>query len=216
MFKKMFYLALVLLINLGFLLPAYEGHTQGTISLPKTGQNQCYNSSGTEIPCAGTGQDGEIKGGVEWPKPRFTLSGDCLNDNLTGLMWAKNANLPNSSKTWQEALDYVASINSGPGLCGYKDWRLPNVNELVSLINFGEAGNKSIWLSKQGFINVQGSDRHSGSGFSNYWSSTTMGDYMAVPAVPADHAWTVGMRHGGVRHYRKSSLSFVWPVRSGK
>lgn len=28
--------------------------------LPDTGQTKCYNSSGTEISCAGTGQDGEV------------------------------------------------------------------------------------------------------------------------------------------------------------
>jgi len=216
MFKKPVYLALFVLINLGFLLTAYEGQTQGVISLPETGQKKCYNSSGTESSCAGTGQDGEIKAGVEWPNPRFTVSGDCVNDNLTGMMWAKNGNLPNGAKTWQGALDYVASINSGSGLCGYKDWRLPNVNELVSLVNFGEAGNKSTWLSSQGFSNVQGSNYHSGSGFSNYWSSTTMEDYMALPAVRPVNAWTVGMRHGAVRFYSKSDLYYVWPVRSGK
>lgn len=215
MFKKGIYRALFVLINLGFLLSAYEGQTQGKISLPETGQKKCYNASGTEISCAGTGQDGEIQAGVASPKPRFTVSGDCVNDNLTGLMWAKNANLPNASKTWQGALDYVASINSGSGLCGFKDWRLPNINELASLVNFGETGNKSTWLSSQGFANVQGL-YHSGHGFSNYWSSTTMEDYMAVPPVRPEYAWTVGMRHGAVRFYPKSDLYFVWPVRSGK
>jgi hypothetical protein len=216
MIKKLVYLTLLIIFNFVFLFLVYEGHTQSTISLPMTGQKKCYNSSGAETPCAGTGQDGEIRGGMEWPKPRFTASGDCVNDNLTGLMWAKNANLPNSSKTWQEALDYVASINSGSGLCGYKDWRLPNINELVSLLNFGETGNKSTWLTSQGFSNVQGSQYHSGSGFSNYWSSTTMEDYMALPPVRPEYAWTVGMRHGAVRFYSKSDLYFVWPVRSGK
>jgi len=144
---------LFVLINLGFLLPAYEGQTQGTISLPKTGQKKCYNSSGTEISCAGTGQDGGIRAGVEWPNPRFTVSGDCVNDNLTGLMWPKNGNLPNGTKTWQGALDYVASINSGSRLCGYKDWRLPNAKELKSLVNRGET-NTAIWLDSQGFSNV--------------------------------------------------------------
>jgi hypothetical protein len=64
----------------------------------KTGQTKCYNASGTEISCTGTGQDGEIRAGVAWPNPRFSISGDCVTDNLTGLMWAKNANLPNSTK----------------------------------------------------------------------------------------------------------------------
>ena len=170
------------------------------INLPQTGQTKCYNASGTEIPCSGTGQDGEFQVGVDWPDPRFTVSGDCVTDNLTGLMWAKNANLPNGAKTWQGALDYVASINSGSGLCGHKDWRLPNVNELESLINSGEA-NPATWLNSQGFSNVQ-SDY--------YWSSTTHANY-------TDYAWVVYMWDGGVISYgSKSNSYYVWPVRSGQ
>jgi len=79
---------------------------QGVITLPQTGQTKCYDAGGTEIPCAGTGQDGEWQMGVAWPEPRFTVSGDCVTDNLTGLMWAKNGNLPGGTRPWQGALDY--------------------------------------------------------------------------------------------------------------
>ncbi len=56
--------------------------------------------------CA-TGNKGDLQNGAERPRPRFVISGDCVTDNLTGLMWAKNANMANFTKTWQEALDYV-------------------------------------------------------------------------------------------------------------
>ena len=60
---------------------------------PKTGQTLCYDSLGAVVPCAGTGQDGEIKAGVAWPSPRFTdNSNGTVTDNLTGLIWLKNAN----------------------------------------------------------------------------------------------------------------------------
>jgi hypothetical protein len=191
--------AFFVLINLSFLLTAYEGQTQGIISLPWTGQTKCYNADGTEIPCSGTGQDGDFQVGVDWPEPRFTVSGDCVTDNLTGLMWAKDANLPNGTRTWQGALDYVASMNAGSGLCGHKDWRLPNVNELESLINSGEA-DTSTWLNSRGFSNVQSSD---------YWSSTS---YVGN----ADWAWLGDMWYGYVSSYGESSSFYVWPVRSGQ
>jgi hypothetical protein len=99
----------------------------GAVNLPQTGQTACYDSSlPVVIYCDGTGQDGDIRAGVPWPDPRFTVSGDCVTDNLTGLMWAKNANLPNGDRDWQGALDFA----NGLSLCGYSDWRLPNVNEL--------------------------------------------------------------------------------------
>ena len=67
----------------------------GTIQLPRTGQTKCYDTSGTQISCTGTGQDGEIQAGVAWPSPRFVDNGnETVTDNLTGIMWSKNANLP--------------------------------------------------------------------------------------------------------------------------
>ena len=88
-----------LILVIGLVL-VFGGVTQaqGVIDLPQTGQTKCYNSGGTEISCSGTGQDGELQMGVDWPDPRFTVSGDCVTDNLTGLMWAKNANLPNGTR----------------------------------------------------------------------------------------------------------------------
>ncbi|MEI6153075.1 MAG: DUF1566 domain-containing protein, partial [Deltaproteobacteria bacterium] len=79
------------------------------INLPRTGQTKCYNESGTEIACTGTGQDGEIQAGLAWPDPRFTPgTGDeseCMIDNMTGLMWPKNGNLAGSTKIWNDAID---------------------------------------------------------------------------------------------------------------
>jgi hypothetical protein len=84
----------------------------GTINLPQTGQTTCYNSAGESRDCDGTGEDGELRTGMAWPVPRFVVSGDCVTDQLTGLMWAKNADLPGGTRTWQDALNYVASINT--------------------------------------------------------------------------------------------------------
>jgi hypothetical protein len=58
----------------------------------KTGQTGCWDSSGAVIACAGTGQDGELQKGAALPSPRFTDNGDgTVTDNLTGLIWLKNA-----------------------------------------------------------------------------------------------------------------------------
>ncbi|MFZ3137338.1 MAG: DUF1566 domain-containing protein [Thermodesulfovibrionales bacterium] len=190
-----------------------KGHGSGPVwpvraesNLSKTGQTKCFNTSGTEISCTGTGQDGEIRAGVAWPNPRFTVSGDCVTDNLTGLIWAKNANLPKGPKEWQQALDYIASINSGAGLCGHYDWRLPNVNELESLVNAGKEVSEieEKWLNGQGFINVQST---------RYWTSTTMAEQTV-------DAWLVNMYDGDVRGRYKSDIElfayYVWPVRAGQ
>ena len=174
----------------------------GTIQLPQTGQKTCYDTNGVVISCPGTGQDGDIQAGVPWPSPRFIDHGnDTVTDNLTGLMWTKNANLPGTYKTWQQALDYVAGMNAGtyPNF-GYTDWRLPNINELESLIDAERWG--PALPAGHPFTNVQGF---------YYWSSTSYAD-------SSFYAWLVNMYYGYMSSSVKSSdASYcVWPVRSGQ
>lgn len=194
MFRKIICMTFALLLSLPLLA------TAGTVQLPQTGQTTCYDSLGGVIDCPGTGQDGDLRAGVTWPNPRFTVSGDCVTDSLTGLMWARNGNLAGGTRTWQGALDYAAALDSGGGLCGYSDWRLPNVNELESLVN-AEQANSAIWLNDQGFTNVQANW---------YWSSSSNASYTTL-------AWTVYMRYGYVDSLNKSDYSYyVWPVRAGQ
>ena len=123
-----------------------------------------------------------------------------IKDNLTGLIWARNANFAGEQKSWQEALDFIATTNASATLYGgTNDWRLPNRRELDSLVNFGET-NSSVWLNSQGFAGVQSSD---------YWSSTTF-------AGDTGDAWVVGLVYGIIRHLVKISNPYVWPVRGGQ
>jgi hypothetical protein len=178
-----------------------------TVQLPQTGQSKCYNSAGAEIACANTGQDGDLREGIAWPTPRFIVNGECVTDKLTGLMWSKNAFL-NGGMKWQQALDYISSMNSSNGLCGYNDWRLPNVNELQSLANKGEA-DLAAWLNSQGFINVQSSNPYLPS---YYWSSTTL-------EADTAKAWQVCMADGYMDYFSKDAVNgnfYLWPVRTGQ
>jgi hypothetical protein len=106
------------------------------------------------------------------------VTGEVAVDQLTGLTWLRDADCIQTTHPeadvdrragdglvrWETALDFAAGVNSGAyGGCGagYTDWRIPNGNELESLLNAGSASQES-WLSTQGFINVK-----SGS----YWTS---------------------------------------------
>lgn len=155
-----------------------------TAKLPKTGQTTSY----------ATGDDGDLQKGIAWPNPRFTVGigaeADCVTDNLTGLMWAK---IPSAGqRTWASALTYAG---------GFSDWRLPNVNELASLIN-AEQANIATWLNTQGFSDVEASI---------YWSSTTF-------AGNTYDTWIVKMLYGNVFYgYPKTSSNYyAWHVRSGQ
>jgi hypothetical protein len=158
--------------------------------VPQTGQVLCYDSDGLPaIPCPGTGQDGALQKGVELPTPRFTDNGNgTIKDKLTGLIWLKNANCPGGSRNWQTALNDVASLNAAGTMNGNNcgdtskggshrtDWRLPNIRELFSLVDFA--------FSDPAISNAAGT----GQGGANdpftalqffYWSSTT---YRGSPA----------------------------------
>ncbi len=115
--------------------------------VPKTGQTTSY----------GTGDDGDLEKGVPWPNPRFTDNLDgTVTDNLTGLIWLKDANCF-GAKLWTEALSDANGLASGS--CGLTDgsiagdWRLPNYKELFSLV---DAENSDPALpSGHPFTNVQ-------------------------------------------------------------
>lgn len=192
---------------------------------PKTGQTKCYDAAGAVISCAtitGQGQDGALKTGIAWPNPRFTVAsnvtGTVVKDNLTGLMWAGNAGTPTvggctgGPMTWQQALNYVACLNSDTVSGGYNDWRLPNVNELESLVHAGYnevicaapstyCATNADWLNTQGFSNVWAY---------YYWSSTTYAGDTSY------YAWLVYMADGDVDNGDGKAISYyVWPVRAG-
>ncbi len=177
-----------------------------SIQLPCTGQTTCYDSAGSVITCASTGQDGALQEGIVWPSPRFTDNGDqTQTDNLTKLIWPKRETSFGictggaTTTTWQGALNYVACLNTNNYL-GHNDWRLPNINELESVVNAGQSDTRT-WLLGQGFGIGQ---------FSHYWSSTSRA------SGPSD-AWSVDVNDGSVYFNPKSGSShYVWPVRGGQ
>jgi hypothetical protein len=186
----------------------------GTVSLPKTGQQTCWDSSGNVQPCFGAGQDGNLRKGEAWPTPRFTQEAQTITDNLTGLVWTKDANIikvkdPDFDNdgvagdglvTWQHSLEYVEKLNQDRYM-GHDDWRLPNIRELKSLVNYSEPV-PSEWLksAEQGFVNVEAN---------YYWSSTSS-------ALSLDQAWVVGIWFGESIVKNKSGNLYVWPVRAGR
>jgi hypothetical protein len=157
------------------------------------------------------GDDGQLQAGMAWPSPRFMAGGDCITDNLTGLMWAKSANLPGEPLSWEDALAFVEELNGT--LCGQTGWRLPNRKEMRSLANYGTTFDS--WLTGQGFTNIQSGygEWTPGSWWvARYWTSTTiLGGGWGVP-VMAD---AVGSYAGELNYDLKyDRLQFVWPVRT--
>ncbi len=169
----------------------------------KTGQTTLY----------ATGDDGDLQKGVVWPNPRFTDNNNngTVTDNLTGLIWLRNANCF-GPRTWTQALNDANTLASGS--CGLLDgstasqWRLPNLKELQSLIDFAyynpalsNAAGTGKWVAGDpSFTGVQ-------SDF--YWSGTT---YANVTIF----AWRVHLDAGDANGANKPTTHYVWPVRGGQ
>ena len=68
-------------------------------------------------------------------------SNGTMKDNYTGLFWLRNPDCLQAGN-WQQALDTAKSLQEG--VCGLSDgskpgdWRLPTVNELKTLVDYGE------------------------------------------------------------------------------
>ncbi len=124
--------------------------------VPQTGQNQCWGGTSkdpddphsTGFCDLTTGQDGETRAGLAPPLERFADNGDgTVTDYFTGLVWLKKADcFAFNPPPWEIALDIAKQLPGGflgQSICGLVDgssqgdWRVPNVNELMSLVDFG-------------------------------------------------------------------------------
>lgn len=160
---------------------------KGSGVLSATGQQHCFDTSGMNITCAGSGQDGELRFGTVWPIPRFETEDDVVHDRLTGLRWHGHADLTGMPVTWSEALSTVARLDGR--------WRLPNINELESLVDCGR--HSPALPEGHPFRNLQ----------EGYWSSTTS-------IFEPDWAWALYLAKGAVGVGQKRGPHFfVWPVR---
>lgn len=203
--------------------------------VPKTGQTTCRDGAGVTRSCNGTGEDAEYQMGGravvpadrdDWHpsfrvNPRFRDNNNgTVSDNLTGLVWLKNANCiadnlgfdkdgtaDDGGVTWQHGLDFVRGMNIGSFDCGdtsngggsQTDWRMPNSNELTSLTERGHISPPPL---------------PSGHPFSNvmsywYWSSTTDDLFRAS-------AWIEFFGHIGVYFPVKFNHYHIWLVRGGQ
>jgi hypothetical protein len=172
-----------------------------SIRLPKTGQTTKYVRR----------DDGDLKKGVAWPVPRFIDNKNgTITDKLTGLVWLKNADCFGEI-SWRNALISANSLASG--VCELSDdsvagdWRLPNIIELESLIDYSMYG--PALPNNHPFIEVRTRNY--------YWSSSVSSDHY--------EARVVSMHRGdAVAHNTDISLCYhdfpchwnhVWPVRDG-
>jgi len=182
--------------------------------VPKTGQFSVYV----------TGDDGNLRAGEAQPTPRFTDNGNgTVTDNFNGLIWLKKANCVGVLRDWTTALSDITQLNtdgtmngnncgdtSNTGSSNRTDWRLPNIKEFQSLLDYGynspalsnSAGTR--WMAVDGdpFLSVKNA---------YYWSSTTYN-------FGTTSAWRVHFGYCLIDPTAKNTVAggHVWAVRGGQ
>jgi len=191
---------------------------------PATGQTTAYKADKNDgiagpvdVP-----DDGTVRAGA--PLSYTDNLDGTITDNNTGLMWEmkddsgglhdKDTFFPWSGDGSQETIwDWLDDVNAegGTGFAGYNDWRIPNVKELHSIVDYERV--------KPSIDPVFNTDCTAGCTLPNcsctpegntatYWSSTTM-------AINFDFAWHVAFEVGGMNNNGKRNSDLVRAVRGG-
>nr|WP_238409457.1 DUF1566 domain-containing protein [Vibrio navarrensis] len=162
------------------------------------------------------------------PLPESASEWGCVRDNHTGLIWevkqpvgsgglrdaghtytwynpdnstnGGSAGTQNGGTCQGSACDTYAFVNAvnSQGLCGARDWRLPSVNELLTIVHNG----RSVPAIEQSYF------PHT-TQYGGNWSSTPL-------ASDSGCAWDVYFSYGGVGYYGKSYLHQARLVRGGQ
>ncbi len=62
---------------------------------------------------------------------------EIVTDTQSGLMWQDNLDVVNVQIQWGKSIEYCKSLDLG----GYKDWRMPTILELTSIVNYRAESN---------------------------------------------------------------------------
>ena len=109
------------------------------------------------------GQDGQLQNGIS-NTDRFVDNNDgTVTDTATGLMWTKDTVDANGidGVTTDDNINWCAALAACEGLdfSGHTDWRLPNIRELESIVDYGRVPTiDPVFDLTEGFV---------------YWSSTS-------------------------------------------
>jgi hypothetical protein len=134
----------------------------------------------------------------EWEQvPEYVDNGDGTVTDLTaGLMWQQQAADP---MTWEDALAHCEALpltQAG----GYSDWRVPNINELQSLVDYSK-NNPAI-----------DTNAFPGETWDWYWTSTT---FISTSGAITD-AWRIDFEDGFSNNDDKTETYDVRCVRGGQ
>ena len=123
-----------------------------------------------------------VRGNQKRPFDHQVFNDDkTFTDTQTGLLW--QLEIPEDKKNWKNALAYCVSLS----INDYSDWRLPDRNELMSIVDFTKQSSEP----------------------DIYWSSTS---YQNIPY----YAWALNLNNGSDDFIDKTTENSVCCVRGGQ
>jgi len=198
----------------------------GTLGLPSSGQTTSY----------GAGSDGDVQAGAALA---YTDNGDgTVTDNNTGLMWEKKDNSGgihgmNNTYTWgmttapysmngTMVTTFLGTLNSPPCFASHCDWRIPNVKELQSIVDYeipfpGPAVNTAFHnvAGCTGCTDVTMATCSCTNNSTFHWSSTTVRNTVEA-GIGWFNAWAVAFSNGFQQDLDAKSIGHaVRAVRGG-
>jgi uncharacterized protein DUF1566 len=247
-------LLLALLAALGLSATAVQANSGTSPScaskFPATGQTNSYPAY-TETGHIAVQDDGVVRAGG---KLSYTGTGPTIIDNNTKLEWEVLGqpdminvagvggihdwrtlywwSCPNVGGVTSECGPYMSiwdkvvlmNHEGGGGYAGHSDWRVPNIKELMSIVDY-EAGNPavdsifntgSLSLCDPDSTDCSFTDGNGQTGRPQYWSSTTMSKAGPNGNGGPTHAWYVSFGQGAVQPDQKDDNTYhVRLVRGG-
>jgi hypothetical protein len=117
-----------------------------------------------------------VRGNTEYGINAFVDNGDStILDNATGLMWMKNDS--KTRMTWEDALSHAETLE----YAGHYDWRLPDVKELQSIVDYTRSPGTTNSAAIDPLFNCTQITNEAGEvDYPFYWSGTTHSNWSAV------------------------------------
>jgi len=124
-----------------------------------------------------------VRGNKKYGVNNFTNNNDgTISDSATGLMWSQDDS--GKGMTWKEALKYAEDSE----LAGYSDWRLPNVKELQSIVDYTRSPSTSDSPAINDMFNSTSIiNEVNEKDYPYIWSSTTHGNFTSTPGSAASY-----------------------------
>ncbi len=130
---------------------------------------------GTSMPCFVI----YVRENTSYGGNSFIDNGDgTITDSASGLMWSQNDN--GTGLNWEEVLAWVDTQNAANYL-GYSDWRLSNVKELQSIVDYTRSPDTTASAAIDPLFNVTSIINEAGeTDYPYFWTGTTHANWTSI------------------------------------